>query len=205
MWFPWDVKIFVENSCSQRKTGEDSECNCHTRWWCCCVQVDPRDGMRGIWRARLATWRTRSVNTRPGSNLSTRRMRFWKARWARARSEWLKWRRSLWGRGARSGARTISSSSKKIHLTFYSLKNTFIKWSVYCRLNVLSLSLIFSEYEVELQILSGVRDELEKVMSDKSTLQKELSNLEGKYRVMETLRDSQETELQTLKVKSLDY
>lgn len=56
---------------------------------------------------------------------------------------------------------------------------------------------------MELQILSGIRDELEKVSSDKSTLQKELSNLEGKYRVMETLRDSQETELQTLKVKRL--
>lgn len=58
----------------------------------------------------------------------------------------------------------------------------------------------FSEYEEELQGLSGVRDELEKVSSDKSTLQKELSNLESKYKVMETLRDSQETELQTLKV-----
>lgn len=57
-----------------------------------------------------------------------------------------------------------------------------------------------SEYEEELQSLSGVREELEKVSSDKSTLQKELSNLEGKYKVMETLRDSQETELQTLKV-----
>lgn len=42
---------------------------------------------------------------------------------------------------------------------------------------------------------------MEKVSSDKSTLQKELSNLEGKYKVMETLRDSQETELQTLKMK----
>ena len=59
---------------------------------------------------------------------------------------------------------------------------------------------IFSEYEEELQALSGVRDELEKVSSDKSTLQTEFSNLEGKYKVMETLRDSQETELQTLKV-----
>ncbi|KAM8767530.1 kinesin-like protein KIFC1 isoform 1-T2 [Acanthopagrus schlegelii] len=58
-----------------------------------------------------------------------------------------------------------------------------------------------SEYEDELQALSGVREELEKVSSDKSTLQKELSNLEGKYKVMETLRDSQETELQTLKMK----
>lgn len=58
-------------------------------------------------------------------------------------------------------------------------------------------------YEGQLQALSGVRNELEKVSSEKSTLQKELSNLEGKYKVMETLRESQETELQTLKVKSL--
>ncbi|XP_026202411.1 kinesin-like protein KIFC1 [Anabas testudineus] len=58
-----------------------------------------------------------------------------------------------------------------------------------------------SKYEVELQILSGVRDELEKVTSDRNTVQRELSNLEGKYRVMETLRDTQETELQTLKMK----
>lgn len=64
------------------------------------------------------------------------------------------------------------------------------------------LSLIFSKYEVELQLLSGVRGELEKVTMDRNTLEKELLNLEGKYRVMETLRDSQETELQTLKVKS---
>ena len=46
----------------------------------------------------------------------------------------------------------------------------------------------------------GVRDDLEKVSGIKSLLEKELSNLEGKYKVMETLRDSQETELQTLKV-----
>ncbi|KAM9737982.1 kinesin-like protein KIFC1 [Menidia menidia] len=58
-----------------------------------------------------------------------------------------------------------------------------------------------SDYELKLQALSGVREELEKVSSDKSSLQKELSNLEGKYKVMETLRDSQETELQTLKMK----
>uniref|UniRef100_A0A3Q3WYS9 Kinesin-like protein n=1 Tax=Mola mola TaxID=94237 RepID=A0A3Q3WYS9_MOLML len=56
------------------------------------------------------------------------------------------------------------------------------------------------EYEDELRTLLGVRDELEKVTSDKNTLEKELSNLEGKYKVMETLRDSQETELQTLKL-----
>uniref|UniRef100_A0A8D3D733 Kinesin-like protein n=1 Tax=Scophthalmus maximus TaxID=52904 RepID=A0A8D3D733_SCOMX len=43
--------------------------------------------------------------------------------------------------------------------------------------------------------------ELVKQRNQISTLQKELSNLEGKYKVMETLRDSQETELQTLKVR----
>ncbi|XP_076006010.1 kinesin-like protein KIFC1 [Genypterus blacodes] len=58
-----------------------------------------------------------------------------------------------------------------------------------------------SEYEEELQALSGVRDELERVVSDKSTLQTELSNLEEQHKVMVTLRDSQETELQTLKMK----
>lgn len=58
-----------------------------------------------------------------------------------------------------------------------------------------------SGYEEELQALAGVKAELEKVCNDKSSLQKELSNLEGKYKVMETLRDSQETELQTLKMK----
>lgn len=63
---------------------------------------------------------------------------------------------------------------------------------------------MWSEYEEELQALTGVRDELELVSSEKSSLQVELSNLEGKYKVMETLRDSQETELQTLKVKSQD-
>lgn len=76
----------------------------------------------------------------------------------------------------------------------------------YCHsCNVNNLAVCFgdlSEYEDELHALSGVRDELEKVSSDKSTLQKELSNLEGKYKVMETLRDSQETELQTLTVQS---
>lgn len=68
---------------------------------------------------------------------------------------------------------------------------------------IISFTLISRTYEEELQVLCGVQDELEKVSSEKSTLQKELSNLEGKYKVMETLRDSQETELQTLKVKGL--
>lgn len=67
-------------------------------------------------------------------------------------------------------------------------------------LNAPFCSFVFSKYEIELQALSHVRQELEKVSSDKSFLQKELSNLEEKYKVMETLRDSQETELQALKV-----
>lgn len=58
----------------------------------------------------------------------------------------------------------------------------------------------FSEYEEELQVLSGVREELDKVSSEKSSIEKQLSNLEEKYKVMETLRQSQETELHTLKV-----
>lgn len=55
-------------------------------------------------------------------------------------------------------------------------------------------------YQEELQALSGVRSELETTIREKSNLQRELETLEGKYRVMETLRDSQETELQSLKV-----
>ncbi|XP_071767222.1 kinesin-like protein KIFC1 [Centroberyx gerrardi] len=58
-----------------------------------------------------------------------------------------------------------------------------------------------SEYEEELQALSGVRDELEKVTSEKNVLQRDLSDLQDKYKVMETLRDSQEIELQTFKMK----
>nr|XP_020502304.1 kinesin-like protein KIFC1 [Labrus bergylta]XP_020502305.1 kinesin-like protein KIFC1 [Labrus bergylta] len=58
-----------------------------------------------------------------------------------------------------------------------------------------------SEYEEKLQAMSGVQAELEQVCSEKSTLEKELSNLEVKYKVMETLQNSQETELQTLKMK----
>ncbi|XP_007564350.1 kinesin-like protein KIFC1 [Poecilia formosa] len=57
------------------------------------------------------------------------------------------------------------------------------------------------EYEAQLQMLSGVQNQLEETRREKNVLQKELSNLEQKYKVMETLRDSQETELQTLKMK----
>uniref|UniRef100_A0A3B3VFI5 Kinesin family member C1 n=1 Tax=Poecilia latipinna TaxID=48699 RepID=A0A3B3VFI5_9TELE len=56
------------------------------------------------------------------------------------------------------------------------------------------------EYEAQLQMLSGVQNQLEETRREKNVLQKELSNLEQKYKVMETLRDSQETELQTLKL-----
>lgn len=55
-------------------------------------------------------------------------------------------------------------------------------------------------YEEE---LTGVRDQLETALGEKTTLQKELSNLEGKYKVLETLTESQETELQALKVPTL--
>uniref|UniRef100_A0A1A8CZ41 Kinesin-like protein n=1 Tax=Nothobranchius kadleci TaxID=1051664 RepID=A0A1A8CZ41_NOTKA len=56
-------------------------------------------------------------------------------------------------------------------------------------------------YEVELQALCGVREDLKNMTSEKNCLQRELSDLEAKYKVMETLRDSQEAELQTLKMK----
>lgn len=58
-----------------------------------------------------------------------------------------------------------------------------------------------SEYKKQLETLSGVQEELEKVSIERNTLQKDLSNLEAKYKVIETLRDSQEAELQTLKMK----
>uniref|UniRef100_A0A672I405 Kinesin-like protein n=1 Tax=Salarias fasciatus TaxID=181472 RepID=A0A672I405_SALFA len=58
----------------------------------------------------------------------------------------------------------------------------------------------FSDYETEVKALSNVRSELDKVSNEKSCLEKELCSLESKYRVVETLRDSQETELQTLKL-----
>lgn len=51
--------------------------------------------------------------------------------------------------------------------------------------------------------MTGVRDQLETVLGEKTTLQKKLSNLEGNYKVLETLRESQETELQALKVRTL--
>uniref|UniRef100_A0A3Q3M6K8 Kinesin-like protein n=1 Tax=Mastacembelus armatus TaxID=205130 RepID=A0A3Q3M6K8_9TELE len=54
-----------------------------------------------------------------------------------------------------------------------------------------------SEYQKELQALLGVREKLEKVSS-------EFSSLESKYKAMEALRETQELELQTLKVRNLE-
>nr|XP_057903231.1 kinesin-like protein KIFC1 [Doryrhamphus excisus] len=59
---------------------------------------------------------------------------------------------------------------------------------------------LISTQEEKLQALLGVQDELEKVSGEKNTLQKAVANLESQYKVMETLRDTQETELQTLKM-----
>ncbi|XP_033831714.1 kinesin-like protein KIFC1 [Periophthalmus magnuspinnatus] len=58
-----------------------------------------------------------------------------------------------------------------------------------------------SAFQKQLEELSGVQEELEKVSTERDTLQKSLCNLEDKYKIMETLRDSQEVELQTLKMK----
>ncbi|XP_056144919.1 carboxy-terminal kinesin 2-like [Lampris incognitus] len=63
------------------------------------------------------------------------------------------------------------------------------------------LTNLISQYEVELKALLGVTEELEKTTSDKNNLQRDLSNLCDKYKAMETFRDTQELELQTLKKK----
>lgn len=57
-------------------------------------------------------------------------------------------------------------------------------------------------YREELEALSGVQRELEISTREKSSLQMALSALEGKYRVIETLRDTQQTELDSLKVRN---
>ncbi|KAK7899337.1 hypothetical protein WMY93_020190 [Mugilogobius chulae] len=57
------------------------------------------------------------------------------------------------------------------------------------------------ELEKRVALLSGVEEELVQVSTERDTLHKDLSNLEGKYKIMETLRDSQEAELQILKMK----
>lgn len=56
-------------------------------------------------------------------------------------------------------------------------------------------------YQTELQDLAGVREELERAMSERTTLQRERTHLQDKNTVLETLRDSQGLELQTLKMK----
>lgn len=56
------------------------------------------------------------------------------------------------------------------------------------------------ENRERLRALCGVEEELERVSGEKKMLQAELGTLRDKNRVMETLRDSQETEIQTLKV-----
>ncbi|KAK0148033.1 Carboxy-terminal kinesin 2 [Merluccius polli] len=63
-------------------------------------------------------------------------------------------------------------------------------------------------YQKELQELSMVRKALDKTVSERTALQteltivqRELTNLQDKHKVMETLRDSQELQLQTLKMK----
>uniref|UniRef100_A0A667YG61 Kinesin-like protein n=1 Tax=Myripristis murdjan TaxID=586833 RepID=A0A667YG61_9TELE len=58
-----------------------------------------------------------------------------------------------------------------------------------------------SDYEKNQQTLLAVQDELEKTITDKNTIQRDLANLKAKFTVMETLRESQEVELQTLKMK----
>ncbi|KAK5854720.1 hypothetical protein PBY51_004892 [Eleginops maclovinus] len=100
--------------------------------------------------------------------------------------------------------RNFQTKVKSVNQENEDLKSTVVKSQT--RMTDLEKSVArqrsqISEYEEQLQALSGVQDELEKVSSDKSSLEKQLCNLEGKYKVMETLRDSQETELQTLKMK----
>lgn len=56
-------------------------------------------------------------------------------------------------------------------------------------------------YKEKLQVLSGVQHELEISNREKNSLQVSLSSLEEKYRVMETQRDSQQRELDSLKVR----
>ncbi|XP_051925983.1 kinesin-like protein KIFC1 isoform X2 [Hippocampus zosterae] len=58
-----------------------------------------------------------------------------------------------------------------------------------------------SENRERLQALCGVQEELERVSSEKKMLQAEVNNLQDKNRVLETLRHSQETEIQTLKMR----
>ncbi|KAL3043494.1 hypothetical protein OYC64_003372 [Pagothenia borchgrevinki] len=103
-----------------------------------------------------------------------------------------------------SKLRNYQTKVKSVNQENEDLKSTMVKSQT--RVTDLEKSVAvqrsqISEYAQELQALSGVREELDKVSSEKSSLEKQHSNLEGKYKVMETLRDSQETELQTLTMK----
>lgn len=103
-----------------------------------------------------------------------------------------------------SKLRNYQTKVKSVNQENEDLKSTMVKSQT--RVTALETSVAvqrsqISDYEEELQALSGVREELDKVSSEKSSIEKQLSNLEDKYKVMETLRQSQETELHTLKMK----
>uniref|UniRef100_A0A8C6U8V3 Kinesin-like protein n=1 Tax=Neogobius melanostomus TaxID=47308 RepID=A0A8C6U8V3_9GOBI len=57
-----------------------------------------------------------------------------------------------------------------------------------------------SEYENQLEILSGVEEELARVSADKDRLEQQLNDLKARYKSLETLNCNNETELQTMKV-----
>lgn len=58
-----------------------------------------------------------------------------------------------------------------------------------------------SEYEKQLEILSGVKEELEQVSTERNVLQKRFNNLDAKCKELETLNETKEAELHTMKVK----
>ena len=58
-------------------------------------------------------------------------------------------------------------------------------------------------YQEELQQLPVVREELERTASERAALQRELGGLQETHRVVVALRDSQELELQTCRMKLL--
>lgn len=58
-----------------------------------------------------------------------------------------------------------------------------------------------SEYEKELEILSGVKEELVQVSAEKNILQNQFRDLEARYKNLETLHDHNKAEMQTMKEK----
>ena len=62
------------------------------------------------------------------------------------------------------------------------------------------LVVCFSQYEAELSALSGVKQQLEEVTSEKGSLEKSLSSLRAEHQVLQGLRDGLETELHNLQV-----